>query len=235
MASVTFLGAEPIDVLRFGPDVRPGLKGVYHHVSLGCSRHPMVDPTDLMADPHQGPRAEVMVSLRGPTPTGLSRSIAVLAAAPAVEGLVLVADALIDLEAPLWTSSPFTAMLLAPSDVEAVDAAPAGRSGDAVGGDADHSDRGRVGATQGRRRDAGGVAYRRRRRARSPASGRSTEVNLPPQPRQFAWGMAGFAAAALSLRRERWSTPAVVRAPDDATCRWCVVRFAFGRSEAAPG
>ena len=124
VASVTFLGVEPIDVLRFGPDVRPGLKGVYHHVSLGCSRHPMAEPTDLMADPHQGPRAEVMVSLRGPTPTGLSQSIAVLAAAPAVEGLVLVADALIDMEAPLWTSSPFTAMLLAPSDVEAATLPP---------------------------------------------------------------------------------------------------------------
>ena len=105
VASVTFLGVEPIDVLRFGPDVRPGLKGVYHHVSLGCSRHPMAEPTDLMADPHQGPRAEVMVSLRGPTPTGLS-------------------GALIDMEAPLWTSSPFTAMLLAPSDVEAATLPP---------------------------------------------------------------------------------------------------------------
>ncbi len=70
VASVTFLGAEPIDVLRFGPDVRPGLKGVHHYVSLGCSRHPMVDPTDLVADPHRGPRAEVVVALRGPTPDG---------------------------------------------------------------------------------------------------------------------------------------------------------------------
>ena len=42
------------------------------------------------------------MSLRGPTPTGLARSIAVVAAAPAVEGLVLVPDALVDLETPLW-------------------------------------------------------------------------------------------------------------------------------------
>lgn len=112
VASVTFLGVEPIDILRFGPD-----DDVYHHVSLGCSRHPMADPTDFVADPDQGPRAEVVVSLRGPTPSGLSQSIAVVAAAPAVEGLVLVPDALIDLETPLWTGAPFTAMLLGPSGI----------------------------------------------------------------------------------------------------------------------
>lgn len=111
-ASVTFLGVEPIDILRFAGDA-----DVYHHVSLGCSRHPMAEPTDFVADPNQGPRAEVMVSLRGPTPTGLSQSIAIAAAAPAVEGLVLVGDALIDLEAPLWERAPFTAMLLGPSEV----------------------------------------------------------------------------------------------------------------------
>ena len=41
-ASVTFLGAEPIEVLRFRPPLR--LSGVVHYVSLGCSRHPMTDP-----------------------------------------------------------------------------------------------------------------------------------------------------------------------------------------------
>lgn len=112
VASVTFLGVEPIDVLRFGPQ-----DDVYHHVSLGCSRHPMAEPTDFLADPNQGPRAEVLVSLRGPTPTGLSQSIAIVAAAPAVEGLVLVPDALIDLEAPLWERAAFTAMLLGPSEI----------------------------------------------------------------------------------------------------------------------
>ncbi len=40
VASVTFLGAEPIEVLRFAPDD----DGAAHYVSLGCSRHPMVDP-----------------------------------------------------------------------------------------------------------------------------------------------------------------------------------------------
>lgn len=121
-ASVTFLGAEPIEVLRFGPDD----DGVYSHVSLGCSRHPMIDPMDMVVDDASGPRAEVMVSLRGPTPSGLARSIAIVAASPAVEGLILAPDALVDLEAPLWADAPFTAILLGSSDIgDAVLPAPA--------------------------------------------------------------------------------------------------------------
>jgi hypothetical protein len=120
-ASVTFLGADSIEVLRFGPDLRPALESVYHYVSLGCSRYPMTDPTEMVAETNAGPRAEVVLSLRGPTPGGLARSIAVLAAAPVVEGLVLSPDALVDLETPLWSSTPFTAMLLGPSDIEAVE------------------------------------------------------------------------------------------------------------------
>jgi hypothetical protein len=59
----------------------------------------------------------VTVSLRGPTPTGLARSLAILAAAPAVEGLVLEPDALVDLETLLFAAAPFTAFLLSPSDI----------------------------------------------------------------------------------------------------------------------
>jgi hypothetical protein len=120
VASVTFLGTETIDVLRFGPDSRPGREGVVHYVSLGCSRHPMFDPTEMVTDALHGPRAEVVVALRGPSPTGLARSIAVLAAAPAVEGLMLEPDALVDLESPLWDSAPFTAFLLGRSDIDDV-------------------------------------------------------------------------------------------------------------------
>jgi Suppressor of fused protein (SUFU) len=110
-ASVTFLGAEPIEVLRFG-------SGLVHYVSLGCSRHPMTDPTELVADPHRGPRAEVVLRLRDSGPvTGLARSMAVLAATPAVDGVVLVEDALIDLGSPLWMGVAFTAVLLGRSDI----------------------------------------------------------------------------------------------------------------------
>lgn len=120
-ASVTFLGTQSFEVLRFGPDDRPGLEGVNHYVSLGCSREPMTDPAEFAADPVRGPRAEVIVSLRGSTPPGLARSVAVLAAAPAVEGLVLAPDALVDLGTPLWNGAPFTAFLLGRSAVADID------------------------------------------------------------------------------------------------------------------
>jgi hypothetical protein len=116
-ANVTFLGADRIAILRFGPDGG----GVNHFVSIGCSRYPMGDPTDFLADPQHGPRAEVMVSLRPPSPTGLARSMAVLAAAPSVEGLVLEPDALVDLSGPLFEGAPFTAFLLGPGPIEDVE------------------------------------------------------------------------------------------------------------------
>nr|WP_155906970.1 MULTISPECIES: suppressor of fused domain protein [unclassified Mycolicibacterium] len=112
-ASVTFLGADPIEVLRYGPTD----DNVYHYASLGCSRHPMTDPMDMVADGISGPRAEAVLSLRGPTQTGLARSIAVLASAPAVEGLILEPDALIDLQQPVWQGAAFTAFLLSASDI----------------------------------------------------------------------------------------------------------------------
>jgi hypothetical protein len=113
-ASVTFLGAEPIEVLRF----RSGTDVLVHYVSVGCSRHPMADPTEIVADPQHGPRAEVVLRLRDRGPvTGLARSLAVLAATPAVDGVVLVEDALIDLGSPLWKGAPFTAVLLGRSDI----------------------------------------------------------------------------------------------------------------------
>ncbi|WP_241385208.1 suppressor of fused domain protein [Rhodococcus sp. CH91] len=112
-ASVTFLGLEPIEVLRF----RGG--EFLRYATLGCSRHPMGDPTDMVADPTRGPRAELLLSLRdneGIT-AGVHRTLAVLAALPAVEGVVLTDDALLDLGEPLWDGAPFTAVLLEAAEV----------------------------------------------------------------------------------------------------------------------
>lgn len=112
VASVTFLGVERMDVLRFAHD------GVYSYVSLGCSRHPMVEASAAVADPVRGPRAEVAMSLRAGVPTpGLARSLAVIAATPAVDGIVLTGDLLVDLSTPLWDGAPFTAVLLEVSDI----------------------------------------------------------------------------------------------------------------------
>lgn len=116
-ASVTFLGVERIEVLRFGPD----RDGVIHYVSLGCSRHPMGDPTQLAADPLRGPRAEVVVSLRDSAPTpGIARAVALLAATPAVDGVVLQPDALIDLGATLWEGARVSAVVLGTSEISEV-------------------------------------------------------------------------------------------------------------------
>lgn len=115
VASVTFLGAEPVDVLRY----RPAADATVHYVSLGCSRHSMVDPTAVVVDSERGPRAEVVLRLRDPgQAAGLARSLAIVAASPAVEGVVLTPDALVDLGAPLWAGRvPFTAVLLGHSDI----------------------------------------------------------------------------------------------------------------------
>lgn len=115
-ASVTFLGVEPIEILRI-------LDGdVVHYVTLGGSRHPMGDPTDISADPVRGPRAELVLTLRaGAVATaGLVRTLGVLVATPAVEGVVLRPDALLDLGEPMFSGSPFTAVLLGDSDIPEV-------------------------------------------------------------------------------------------------------------------
>ncbi|HHX84293.1 MAG TPA: suppressor of fused domain protein [Actinomycetales bacterium] len=121
-ASVTFLGAAPIRVLRF---VDPG-SDLVRYVTLGCSAEPMGDPSALVPDP-AGPRAELAMSLRGGV-DGVVRALAVLAAAPAVEGLVLAEGALVDLGEPLWPWAAFTAVVLREPEVPDVeldgDAAP---------------------------------------------------------------------------------------------------------------
>ncbi len=119
-ASVTFLGVEPIDVLRFVlGDATPG-ELVY--VTSGCARHPMSDPTDLHADPVKGPRAELVVRMHAGSPLpGLHKRMATLAAAPAVEGLILDADALVDLGEPLWDGATCTAVLLSADELGEVE------------------------------------------------------------------------------------------------------------------
>lgn len=111
-ASVTFLGVEPIDVTRFavGDDV------VY--VTVGCARRPMSDPNDLNPDPVRGPRAELVVRMHaGTSLPGLHRRLATVAAAPAVEGLILRTDALLDLGEPLWDGAPFSALVTVADDL----------------------------------------------------------------------------------------------------------------------
>lgn len=126
-ASVTFLGLEPIEVKAFVADPAGaggggtgGAGPLLHLASAGCSRAPMADPTAMVADPERGPRAEIVVVLRpegGGVPPGLHRSVAILAAAPAVEGVILAADGIVDLAEPMWEGCSFSAVLLGESAV----------------------------------------------------------------------------------------------------------------------
>ena len=105
-AGVSFLGTERIDVLRFGPDT----DGLCRYVTLGMSRAPMGDPGAAMVLEH-GPRAELLLSVAGPQDSVLRR-LAVLAASPSVEGLVIAPGAGLDLAEPLWDGARFTAVLV---------------------------------------------------------------------------------------------------------------------------
>lgn len=106
-ASVTFLGTEAMEVLRFGPDEA----GVVRYATVGVSRHPMHSPTATVVDPVNGPRAELVLSLNAARDQVL-RPLAVLAATPAVEGVVLGPGITLDLQNPLWPGARFTAVLL---------------------------------------------------------------------------------------------------------------------------
>lgn len=108
-AAVTFLGTDRIEVLRFteGDLVR--------YATLGMSAHPMTDPTAVVADPVRGPRAELVLTVRaGRAPTDkLLRPLAVLAASPQVEGLIVAPGASLDVGEPLWDGAPFSSVLVA--------------------------------------------------------------------------------------------------------------------------
>ncbi|WP_031078517.1 suppressor of fused domain protein [Streptomyces sp. NRRL S-118] len=110
-AAVTFLGTDRIEVLRFTE------ADVVRYATLGMSAQPMADPTAALADPVKGPRAELVLTVRA----GLAdtdkvlRPLAVLAASPQVEGVVVAPGASLDLGEPLWPGAPFSSVLVAES------------------------------------------------------------------------------------------------------------------------
>ncbi|GAA0391045.1 suppressor of fused domain protein [Streptomyces luteireticuli] len=115
-AAVTFLGADRIEVLRFtGPGEGNSGEHVVRYVTLGMSAQPMADPTSPLADPVRGPRAELVLTVRpGRADTDkVLRPLAVLAASPQVEGLVVEPGASLDTGEPLWPGAPFTSVLVA--------------------------------------------------------------------------------------------------------------------------
>lgn len=112
-ASVSFVGVDPIEVLRF--ELAPGDR-VY--LSLGMARYPMTGAAEAVVAV-EGPRAELLLHLRDPADqhAGIWRRLAVLAAAPAVEGVVYAAGMSVDLGEPLTGGSACTGVLVDESAV----------------------------------------------------------------------------------------------------------------------
>lgn len=115
-ASVSFVGVDPIEVLRFEP-----IPGERAYLTLGMSRHPMTSATDVVVEA-TGPRAELMLHLSDPTDAFAQvwRRLALLGAAPAVEGVVYSAGMSVDLGEPLVPGSRCTGALVEQSGVSAV-------------------------------------------------------------------------------------------------------------------
>ncbi|RKN47095.1 suppressor of fused domain protein [Streptomyces hoynatensis] len=151
-ASVTFLGAGRIEVLRFlGREEESG-PTLVRYVTLGMSAEPMAGPPEALGaggaagapfgagpgvtvlDPEHGPRAELVLTLRaGRAATdGVLRPLAVLASSPQVEGVIVAPDASLDLGEPLWPGAPFTSVLVGEPEPPLPDAAESAEPGDAV-------------------------------------------------------------------------------------------------------
>ena len=116
-ASISFLGVDPIEVLRFEP-----IPGERAYLTLGMSRQPMTPASELTVSAH-GPRAELMLHLRDPADhfTDVWRQLAVLAAAPAVEGVVYSVGMTVDLGQVLASSSTCTGALVTAAAVPLVE------------------------------------------------------------------------------------------------------------------
>ena len=115
-ASVSFLGVEAIDVLRFEP-----IPDEVAYVSLGMSRRPMT-PAQEVVVATDGPRAELMLHLHSTTGGSgdVWRRRAVLAAAPEGEGVVYVAGMTVDMGEPLVAGSVCTGFIVTESPLDTV-------------------------------------------------------------------------------------------------------------------
>lgn len=110
-ASVSFLGVQPIDVLRFEP-----VPGERAYVTLGMSRAPMTG-ADAVVVAATGPRAELMMHVDDPADrfADVWRWVALLAAAPAVEGVVYAPGMSVDLGEQLVPGSMCTGAVITES------------------------------------------------------------------------------------------------------------------------
>jgi suppressor of fused protein SUFU len=116
-ASVSFVGVEPIEILRFEP-----VPGQRAYLTLGMSRHPMTEATQaVMAE--DGPRGELMLEVRDPIDAfaDVWRRLAVLAAAPVVDAVVYRPGMTVDLGEPIVPGSRCTGVMVSESVLAAVE------------------------------------------------------------------------------------------------------------------
>lgn len=106
-ASVSFLGVEAIEILRYEQTDCGGAWDTNSYLSLGMSRYPMAEPSAIAVDPLTAPRAELLLSTLG-QPDDVWRQLAVLAAAPAVESAMYRVGMRVDLGAPWCAGSRCT-------------------------------------------------------------------------------------------------------------------------------
>lgn len=116
-ASVSFLGVEPVEVLRF-----ESVPGEWAYVTRGMSRRPMTgaDATAIATD---GPRAELLLQVIDPTGIygEIWRRLAILAAAPAVEGVVYGPGMTVDLGEPLIAGAACTGVVTGESAIAPIE------------------------------------------------------------------------------------------------------------------
>lgn len=115
-ASVSFVGVDRIEVLRFEP-----VPGERVFVSLGTARQPMTG-ADEAVRAAGGPRAELMLRVQDEAGqhSDVWRTLALLAAAPAVEGVVYAVGMTVDLGEPIAPGSACTGVLLTDAELPAV-------------------------------------------------------------------------------------------------------------------
>jgi hypothetical protein len=119
-ASVSFVGVDRIEVLRFEP-----IPDERAYLSLGMARHPMTAASaDVQSE--DGPRAELMLHVRDGADVHFDvwRQVALLAAAPAVEGVVYTAGMTVDLGQPIASNSRCTGGLIVDGPIAPIDATP---------------------------------------------------------------------------------------------------------------
>lgn len=118
-ASVSYVGVESMEILRYDSHAEDSSIGITYYASLGMSRYPMTDASEQLVDEVSGPRAELLIGVRGRSDE-LWRQLAVLAAAPVVEGVVYEVGNRVDLGQPLVAGSRCIGVVVAKGPMQPI-------------------------------------------------------------------------------------------------------------------